>query len=242
MWSVLRDEIGADIALVQEAVPPERSSAVWQPIGGARRWGSAVVGFTVEVAEVLEAQGRANSTPQGLKRTWPGSVAVAKAPTRGGGALTFVSLYGLIDNGYADTTVNRQLSDLAPLFDDPQHEHRIVLGGDLNITTQWTGSQARYGLWQAVTLQRLAALGLADCLDLHRAAGPLAGCGCRGGAECRHIRTQRHPRSNRPWQNDYLFASKALTSRLILTRALVYDSEFIHELGDHLPLVADLDI
>jgi len=239
MWAILRDEIRADVALVQEAAPPGDTTAVWRAIGGHRRWGSAVVGLTVDVEEVVTAQGRANSAPQVLSRTYPGSVAVARVHTAGA-PLTLISFYGLIDDGYADATVNRQLSDLAPLFDDPSHEKRIIMGGDLNITTQWTGSQARYGFWEAITLNRIAAFGFADCLDLFRPTGPLEGCGCSDGVSCRHIRTQRHSRSSRPWQNDYMFASRALTSKAILTQAYVHDSTVIQDLGDHLPLVADL--
>lgn len=149
MWSILRDEIRADVALLQEAVPPEGAKAVWHPIAG-RRWGSAVVGFTTEVEEVTEAKGRANSRPQPLALTGPGSVAVARARVDGPG-LSLVSMYGLIDKGYADATVNKQLSDLAPLFDDRSHEGRIILAGDLNITTQWTAAQSRYRTWESAT-------------------------------------------------------------------------------------------
>jgi hypothetical protein len=245
MWTVLRDGIRADVALVQEAVPPEEVHAVWHPIDdrprSGRRWGSAVVGFNVELEEVTTAQGRANRTPQPLAKTWPGSVAVAKARMAGAG-LTFVSVYGLIDDGYADPTVNRQLSDLAPLFDDPLYEKKIVMGGDFNITTQWTGPQARYATWQAITFDRIKALGLVDCLDIFRPPGPLEGCGCRDGAQCRHIQTQRHRSSRRPWQNDYLFASAALTSGRTLTQAYVYDSDVVRALGDHMPLVADFEV
>jgi endonuclease/exonuclease/phosphatase family metal-dependent hydrolase len=164
---------------------------------------------------------------------------VAKT-SAGRSALTLVSLYGLIDGGYADTTVNRQLSDLTPLFDDPAHEKRLILGGDLNITTQWTGSQKRYGVWEAVTLNRIAAFGLVDCLNLHRSPGILQGCGCREGDQCRHIQTQRHSRSKRPWQNDYIFASAALIPNL--SHAHVHDSGDIRTLGDHMPLVADFSL
>jgi len=37
-----------------------------------------------------------------------------------------------------------------------------------------------------------------------------------------------------------MFASRALTSKAILTQAYVHDSTVIQDLGDHLPLVADL--
>ncbi len=85
-------------------------------------------------------KGRASTVPTDLLQTVPGSVAVARARVDGR-LLTFVSMYGVIENGYADTTVHRQLSDLSPLFDHPQLAHAVVLGGDLNITTQWTGRQ-----------------------------------------------------------------------------------------------------
>jgi hypothetical protein len=166
IWGILRDEIGADVALLQEVVVPEGLPAVWRAIdasGRGRRWGSAVVGLTCDVEEVTTAQGRENTTPQVLLQTWPGSVAVAQAG--GPRGLTLISVYGLINQGYADMIVNRQLSDLTPLFDDRKHEKRIVLGGDLNITTQWTGAQARYGTWEAATFQRISAFGLVDCLD-----------------------------------------------------------------------------
>jgi hypothetical protein len=54
--------------------------------------------------------------------------------------------------------------------------------------------------------------------------------------------TQRHSSSSQPWQNDYLFASKALTSKRILKQAFVQDSDGIEGLGDHMPLVADFDL
>jgi len=239
MWSILREEIGADVALLQETAPPESFPRVWEPIKG-RRWGSAVVGFTVELKEVVESKGRAGSAPQPLRNTWPGSVAIAQTVTATG-PVTFVSCYGVIENGYADTTVNRQLSDLAPLFDDPVLSPRLIFGGDLNITTQWTGRESRYRLWQAATFGRIKAFGLNDCLDLHRPPGPLEGCACLDGDDCRHIQTQRHKFSHRPWQNDYLFASQLASKTGTLTRAYVHDSDVIRDLGDHLPLVADFN-
>lgn len=242
-WSVLREELKADVALLQETVPPEpyADQAVYRPIGGTRPWGSAVVGITVDVTKVEDAKGRVNSGPRSILVTQPGTVAVASAEVNGS-PLTFISIYGLIEDGYADTTVNRQLSDLAPLFDDPRHEGRIVLGGDLNITTQWAGGQAHYALWEAATFERIRAFGLVDCLDVHREDGPLEDCGCEHGDRCRHIQTQVHASSSRPWQNDYLFASAELT-RDVLAKAWVHvDSEAVRALGDHFPLVADLDL
>jgi hypothetical protein len=188
--------LGPDVALVQEAVPPAgRRQMVYRPIGASRPWGSAVVGFGTEITEVTHARGRYNTADQHLHQTKPGSIAIA---TIGSDAqrLTLVSMYGMIDDGYADTTVHRQLSDLVPLLDDPSHEGHMLIGGDLNITTQWVGHQARYREWTLATFDRIRAFGLVDCLDRHRAAGPLPGCGCLDGEACRHIRTQQHSRSS----------------------------------------------
>jgi exonuclease III len=238
MWGILRNEIRADVALLQEVKPPEGTPAIWHRMAGVG-WGTAIASFGTELDEVTTAKGRANKTAQTIGSMTPGTLAVGRVKTTGR-PLTFVSLYGAIGSGYADATVNTQLSDLVPLFDDPEHKGSIILGGDFNITTQWTGSQARYRDWEATTFQRVKAFGLADCLELHRPPGPLAGCNCLDGPDCRHIQTQRHSSSKRPWQNDYLFASNALIGKL--RRAYVHDSEAIRDLGDHMPLVAEFDI
>jgi len=238
-WQVIRD-LGADVALLQETVPPSgATNLVYREIGGRRNWGSAVVGLTVEVRPVTQARGRESQEPADILTTLPGSVAiatafVAKRP------ITLISLYGVIQNGYADTTVNHQLSDLTPLFDTPTTDRSIVLGGDLNITTQWTGSQLRFREREAATLARIRAFGLRDCLDLKRPEGPLDGCHCLDGDGCRHIRTQYHPRSERPWQNDYVFASEALVADGRLKSATAHDDAATRELSDHLPLLVDL--
>jgi len=232
---------GADIALVQEAVPPSSlSKVVYKEIGNGRPWGSAVVGFSCAVTAITECKGRYNSQPVDLHRTVPGSVAVASAVVEGR-TMTFVSMYGVIEDGYADTTVNRQLSDLVPLFDNPSASEALLLGGDLNITTQWVGGQTRYRAWEAVTLQRLSAFGLRDVLDRLRPDGPLEGCDCLDEI-CRHIHTQRHARSARPWQNDYVFASEGLLAGSRLKRAEVVDDEGLRRLSGHMPMLVELDL
>jgi len=234
-WSWLRDA-GADVALVQEAVPPDDvRSAVYRPIGGARPWGSAVVGLTTDVVAVTAATGRYNSKPVELLATLPGIVAIG-AIEFAGNSLTLVSMYGLIDDGYADTTVNRVLSDLVPLFDDPARGKRLVLGGDLNISTQWVGAQERYRAWEQATFNRIAAFGLHDCCDLFRNPGRLDGCDCLDGDDCRHVRTQYHPRSGRPWQNDYVYASDALIAGSQVASCRVDDDPTVRSLSGHLEL------
>lgn len=240
-WAALR-ELGADVALLQECVPPQDAEqVVYREIGGRRRWGSAVVGLTVPIEPIARARGRANSRAVELHRTLPGSVAVARARA-GNRSLTLVSMYGVIEDGYADTTIHRQLSDLVPLLDSPEHEAEIVLGGDLNITTQWAGKDRRYRDWETATFARIKAFGLVDALDIKRAQGPLEGCGCADGDACRHIQTQRHERSKRPWQNDYLFVSRAMTSAGLVERAEVIEDSSLHELSGHMPLLLQLAV
>ena len=237
-WACLDES--ADVALVQEAVPPtELQSDSFQLISDSRTWGSDVVGLGTEVAAITHARGRANSGPVDLHRTWPGSVAVGSVEL-GGRQITLVSAYGLIDDGYAVTTVNRILTDLMPLFDDPDLGKHVVFGGDLNLTTQWTGSDARYLPWHQATFQRIEAFGLRDCLDEFRADGPLEGCGCAAGDACRHIHTHIRGEADRPWQNDYVFASESLFDENVITHAQVLDTLELRELSDHLPLAVDL--
>lgn len=238
-WRAPRD-LGADVALVQEAVPPpDLDNVVYRPIGGSRPWGSAVVGLTTLVGPVTQAKGRANPAPVDLLRTHPGTVAIGRCAF-GDAEITLVSLYGLIKDGYADTTVHRQLSDLVPLLDAPGVEDRLVIGGDLNITTQWVGREARYRDWEQATFARTKAFGLVDCVDLSRADGALENCGCADGDACRHVRTQYHGRSPRPWQNDYAFASGKLVETGTVVAATVVDNEELRGLSSRLPIVLEL--
>ena len=240
-WDALAS-LNPDVALVQEArVPPDlQASSVGREIGGSRPWGSAVIGFATPVIPVTAAKGVAAAQETDL-RSLHGSVAVAQASIDGQ-PRTFISMYGMIDNGYADTTVNRLLSDLVPVLDSSAHRGRVVMGGDLNITTQWIDGQARYRGWEAATFARIAAFGLADCLDLTREIdGPWPECSCLDGEGCRHIHTQVHPNSPRPWYNDYVFASQELVADGALVRSTVHREPKWLEFGGHLPITVEYD-
>ena len=234
--------LGADVALVQEAVVPAPYSdkAVGRIIGGSRSWGSAVVGFTTEVRPLIACRGRAASKDTNIADTLPGSLAVATCMIHGQHR-TLISMYGMIDNGYADTTVHRQLSDLVPVLDSAEHEGKIILGGDLNITTQWVGDQRRYRDWERVTFARIRAFGLEDCLDVSREIeGPWPACDCLDGAECRHIHTQAHRNSTRPWHNTYVYASTALVREPLTVTSTVHRDEAWLEFGGHFPVTVTM--
>ncbi|MEO8463121.1 MAG: hypothetical protein ABI555_07900, partial [Chloroflexota bacterium] len=82
-WGYLAADIGADVALVQEAVPPidlGRDRAVYGEMAGHRNWGSAVVALDPRVSlEPLRSVRNAWSRRRFLlANTHPGSVAVAE--------------------------------------------------------------------------------------------------------------------------------------------------------------------
>lgn len=251
-WSYL-DGLAPDIALVQEAVSPISSGedSQWKActvppaseprswwISSNRPWGSAVVSYGPDVTAVTAARSPYSPHEVPILQTHPGCVRVAQATLPGRSALTIISVYGLIDAGYAVTTMHRILSDLTPLFDDKRYNERIILGGDLNISTQLPPPHRTR---HRIVLDRIKAFGLVDCLDLMlRDARPLANCPCHE-ALCRHIRTQRRAQNPEvPWQNDYIFASEPLANRLKACYA--HDDEGAWQLSDHCPVCAEFDL
>jgi hypothetical protein len=113
-WDYLRS-LNPDFALLQETVPPEDlppTHSVYRPggIGPGRSWGSAVVSFSGPITEISAVHSPHGAEPAQLHRTYPGSLAVATCEP----GLTLISVYGLIENGYAITTLQKQLSDLTP--------------------------------------------------------------------------------------------------------------------------------
>ena len=248
-WEFLRTRIQPDIALVQEAVPPSDMPNVIFRQGGLHDerksppkdlgWGSAVVSFERQLQPIYEASSPFHDKPIPLLRTFPGSVAIAEIADSG---LAVVSAYGVIDRGYADSTVHRILSDLTPLLDQ-RRARGIVFAGDLNITTQWSAKHKGFLRGrQDECLKRDANLfERFDALGLHNVAvgdAPLENCLCTLGAACRHVQTQRHERSEFPWQNDYIFVTADLLERK--PRVEVLDDEAAWRLSGHCPLVVDI--
>ena len=170
-WDYLR-ALAPDFVLLQEAVPPDDlgpEHCVYRPggMGGHRPWGSAVISFTHPISEVVEVTSPHGKHPAQLHQTYPGSVAIAACES----GLTLISVYSVIDNGYAITILHRQLSDLTPLF-DTKLGRSVVLAGDLNVTTQF---EEPHRSRHRNARERLQAFSLIDALDLERPArGPLA--------------------------------------------------------------------
>jgi hypothetical protein len=223
-WTFLEGTVRADIALVQEATPLGRGSAVVFRHGGIHDdrvqppknlgWGSAVISYGPALRTVEYANSPYSPKPTPVLRTFPGAVAIAEVVREP--SLIVVSAYGVIDHGYAESTVHRMLSDVTPLIDE-RRCRGIIVAGDLNITTQWSekhksflrGRHEEHIRRHRNLFDRFEALGLHNVV-VRTTPGPLEGCDCRAADDCQHVQTQRHRTSAFPWQNDYIFLSEDL--------------------------------
>jgi hypothetical protein len=169
-----------------------------------------------------------------FKASKPGTWAAGRVEAPGIGAITCVSLYGLMDE-LSDASVHRSLSDISSIFTHPKYEDLALVGGDLNTGTQWEDDRLRAR--DRNLLDRFEAYGLVDCLRKTRDRGRLANCTCPDGDDCQHTWTRLDSGDpGRPLQVDYLFASAAMAERLETCEAL--SPPDWQEFSDHAPIVA----
>ena len=109
------------------------------------------------IEEIDAVWTRYSSTLFSMLGTYPGATIVARVEVPGVGPVTCVSVYGLM-NVYAQTTMLRIVADLIPLFDSPDGA-RIVLGGDMNVTTCTLPSTPELRRYEAI-LRAVESLGL----------------------------------------------------------------------------------
>lgn len=157
--------------------------------------------------------------------------------------ITCVSLYGLIEE-LTDASMHRSLSEISPIFSDPNYKELVLLGGDFNVSTALADPSARER--SRLVLDRIKAYGLVDCLAKWRkekGLPRLPGCGCED-EEC-HTLTRLTPNKSGeklPWQErtsaqvDYLFASKPLADRL--DEVVEIPPEEWEPFSDHGPIIA----
>lgn len=241
-WRWLREVVRPDVALLQETTPPNSLGQVIRKVGGIdknRRWSSAVVSFGPPITEVRIWKGDAHRTPKHLQRTFPGTVITAMVELPHEAPIVVVSVYGLIDDGYAYTTVHRHLADLNPLLDSRQGK-RLILGGDLNCSTQL---DPPYRYIHRNLFERFEAHGLVNLTWTTRdRRAPLENCPCGKAPDCGHVQTHRHSRSRKPWQDDYIFASRELARRLASCEVVDKGSPSPWDLSDHCPVVATFEL
>ncbi|MGB8648923.1 MAG: hypothetical protein WCF84_27045 [Anaerolineae bacterium] len=230
-WAYL-DALQPDLALLQETHPQRETgrNILWQPIGGRRDWGSAIVSYgNVNLTPIPAVRLGERRDKEMLEDSHPGCVRVAEAGLSNGTAVTVISIYGLnsdpVRNGikYATTTVHRILSDLMPILDVARaKERRVILAGDLNVSPQIPQPNT---IHHEIVIKRIKAFGLVDCL---------------GETHDGYVRTYRHrnnPNST-PYQDDWVFA----TENLHLISCEAKDEETAWALSDHCPVIAEFEI
>jgi endonuclease/exonuclease/phosphatase family metal-dependent hydrolase len=233
-WDHLRLGVGAQVALVQEAVPPAelpRDRVVYGEIAGHRNWGSAVVALdpAIEIEPIRSARRPWSSRRYLLDGTHPGAVAVARLHATGIQAITCVSVYGVLDPS-ALATMHRVVADLHPLFDSPDGA-RVILGGDLNVTRSTT--DARSLARTEALLAAMRALGLVEAkICVAEPPAPPADCPCGSAGSCDHVGTWGRV------EFDHVFVSPALAPQV--TALTVGPTAVEAGLSDHVPLVLDL--
>ena len=238
-WAHLGNSAGVDVALLQETEPPrgiDHGRLIYREIAGYRPWGSAVyaVDDTLSIEEIWSVRTRWSKRRYTLANTFPGSVAVARVSIPEIDPVTVVSVYNIIDDVYAQTTLLRIVADLIPLFDSPDGS-RVILGGDLNMSTAAAKGPERDRA--ASILGALKGLGLVDLADVELAEGkrpePWPDCPCQE-PDCRHFPTWR------AGHLDHLFVTPALTDQV---RSLHVDRDVVERgLSDHAALIATLDL
>jgi exonuclease III len=216
-WTYLTDTVSADIMLLQEFAPPikydDNIQIRYREID-KRKWGSAVVTRGLPIRKVE------------FKNTYPGSVVMAEVTLPNGEILTVISLYGKFSKeDYVTAMLHRVLSDLTLLLHGDRNKRQFIIAGDYNASTQWDERYHHRDPSHKIFFDRLEDFGLVDCT--YQKHG-------------RHIQTNRHSRSDFPWQNDYIHASKSLAKMLVSCEVL--DDALVRELSDHNPVIAIFDV
>jgi hypothetical protein len=238
-WRLLLD-CGADVALLQEAVPPpvdvaarvRVDSAPWETAGAGvhRPWRTAVVGLSDRVeVEHLDAASLPDAPYGGLPVSRPGSLAVALVTPRGGEPFYAASLYGVWEKAhdrtgsgwiFADASVHRLISDLSALIGQ-QQGHRIIAAGDLNIYHGYGEHGSAYWAKRYESVfARMAALGLpfvGPQAPGGRPADPSPPELPEGSANVPTYHTSHQTPATACHQLDFVFASSALAECLKVT-------------------------
>jgi len=213
-WNYLSEEIGPDIMLVQETIPPripmDSENYVWVEIGGTRRWGSGI--FSKHPIERVE-----------FENNYPGSVIAGEIMLYSGEKLTAISIHVIIEHGYSIIPLHRIFSDLTLLLEGRMGKRSIILGGDFNASLQWDEHQP--GQSHRILFERVENFGLLNCLKKFYD---------------HPVQTYRHSEGDTPWQLDYLFISRQMESKL--EECYVLENPDILALSDHNPVVGHLSM
>ncbi|HUU37490.1 MAG TPA: endonuclease/exonuclease/phosphatase family protein [Candidatus Desulfaltia sp.] len=192
-WNFLRYEVAPDIALVQEAHPPDdlgegerfvypEIEEIRGKIGASGIWSRALpihrIGITTALPDALVAA----------------TFTLPKSETR----FHVISMYGTFDEtSHVTPNLHRMISDLHPVFTSRASRERIILGGDWNIDPKYNENYPSSAPLHRIVLERLEDpfYGLQKCNK-------------------ESLRTINHG-SKFSYQDDYIYVSKWLIRRLI---------------------------
>ncbi|PHS33640.1 MAG: hypothetical protein COA82_08280 [Alkaliphilus sp.] len=218
-WSYLTKELNPNIALLQETRPLVLFDEVYDIYyrGSEQKtdWGTAILAKKYPYFE------------QHFKSYYKGSEGLTCFDFKISDeiTLTAINIYGKIDSkGYVTTTIHHMLSDLTPILQE-RRKRCIVIGGDLNVSLQWDEKYPGQDPSHKITFDRFEDFGMINCTKKM----------FKG-----HVRTQVHPKTHFPWQNDYIFVNKNLEDLLIGCK--VHNDEKLLEYSDHYPVETELDI
>jgi len=219
-WNYFVNELDCDILLCQESFPDykvlNKDSLVWDEIGGTRPWGSGVYSKKYEIK------------PLQFNNSFTGAVTASEVSISEDFSLIVISLYGLFETInniiYATSNFHRILSDLTGILQSSKTKHRIIIGGDFNISVQIDLDPTYPDKDNKLVFDRLENFGLVNCYD---------------NFYTDFVQTHRHSRSKKPWQNDYLFISERLNKNLVNCEVL--DNEKIRMYSDHNPVIIELE-
>jgi len=211
-WDFIR-EVNPDVAILNECYPPEHD---FNYVHHVQRAGWGVGVFSQDHA--LQEYEIHCCHPEALV------VADTNIASK---EIRIVSLYGRIINSFAITTLHRSLSDLTPLFLNQKGRDWILIGGDFNASLQCDERMPSYKDDRSHYLffERLKNFGLYDCI---------------GKFHQGRVQTLRHAKTDYPWQNDYLYAGKALFDCCVSCD--VVDDSALYEISDHNPIIADFSL
>lgn len=139
--------------------------------------------------------------------------------------ITAISVYGIFcKHNYTTTTMHRILSDLTPLLRGDRSNRTFFMGGYYNVSPQWDERYKHRDPSHKLVFDRIEDLRLVDCTYQHFG---------------RQVQTNYHSRSDFPLQNDYIHASRVLTSKLVMCQVL--NETPVRDFSDHMPVHIQFD-
>jgi len=228
-WDYLRNNLSADIALLQEANTNgqhfEEDKFIWQKIE-SRQFGSGIFSTNFPLTK-LE-----------FKNAHPGSLIGAKVNLPNNKPAYLFSIYAFLDKypysksqpAYSSTTLHRMLSDLHfILYQAHTKKIPVILGGDFNLDVSFDEkhNSKKFGKNEhKLLLERFEDFGLIECV---KKLCP------------KPVRTYRHTTPTPdPLQLDYIFVSNNLENKLVSCE--IFENEQVNHLSDHNPVIITLDL